>query len=214
MVILDENFNPIEPRLEYASFGERLAAHLLDALIITLPSYLLPIIFPWLYNALLESSKSGATVGKSVMGIRVTDMNGERIGFGPATGRFFGKILSVLTFFIGYFLMLFNTRRQTLHDMMAGTIVIRKDTGLPSRPPKTGRSWKAKSGDIETHLVRITEQGGRYVHISPLGERARDFALWQLADGKVDFSPEFGTTAYLEMQQYAEELLKNGEKVN
>jgi len=79
----------------------------------------------WLYFALLESGPAQATYGKRVLGLRVTDMAGERIGFGRASGRFFGKIVSGLTFYIGFMMAGFTERKQALHDMMAGTLVVR-----------------------------------------------------------------------------------------
>jgi len=48
----------------------------------------------WLYFALMESSAKGATLGKMALGLRVTDLSGNRISFGRATGRYFGKIVS------------------------------------------------------------------------------------------------------------------------
>ncbi|TAN00955.1 MAG: RDD family protein, partial [Rhodanobacteraceae bacterium] len=60
------------------------------------------IVLPWLYYALCESSKWQATPGKLALALRVTDSYGRRIGFGRATGRFFGKIISGLIFNIGY----------------------------------------------------------------------------------------------------------------
>jgi len=84
--------------------------------------------FAWLYSALLESSSRQATLGKMAFGIRVTDLNGQRIGFGRATGRYFGKIVSSITFGIGFVMAGFTRRRQALHDKIAGTLVLRKDT--------------------------------------------------------------------------------------
>ena len=80
------------------------------------------------YFVLLERSASGATIGKRLMGIRVVDKNGERIGFGRALGRFFAKILSSLPANIGYLLAAFTGRKQALHDFVAGTLVIDKAT--------------------------------------------------------------------------------------
>lgn len=77
----------------------------------------------WLYFAVMESSSLQATVGKLAMGVIVTDMNGERIGFGRATGRFFAKILSAMIFMIGYIMAAFTQCKQALHDMIAGTLV-------------------------------------------------------------------------------------------
>jgi len=86
---------------------------------------ILIVIGEWLYFALMESMK-GATLGKMALGIIVTDMNGNRISFGRATGRYFGKILSGLTFTIGYIMAGFTQQKQALHDMIAGCLVINK----------------------------------------------------------------------------------------
>jgi uncharacterized RDD family membrane protein YckC len=79
----------------------------------------------WLYYALMESMK-GATLGKMALGITVTDMQGNRISFGRATGRYFGKIISSLTMSIGYIMAGFTQRKQALHDLIAGCLVINK----------------------------------------------------------------------------------------
>ena len=79
----------------------------------------------WLYFALLESSARGATVGKMALSMRVTDLNGQRISFMRATGRYFAKFLSGLILSIGYIMVAFTARKQGLHDMIAGTLVMR-----------------------------------------------------------------------------------------
>ncbi len=79
----------------------------------------------WLYYALMESSYRQATLGKMAMGIIVTDMNGERISFLRATGRYFGKIISSMILYIGYLMAAFTERKQALHDMMASTLVLK-----------------------------------------------------------------------------------------
>lgn len=80
----------------------------------------------WLYSALLESSERQATVGKMALGLIVTDQSGGRIGFGRATGRYFAKILSGLILLIGFFMVGWTERKQGLHDMIAGTLVMKK----------------------------------------------------------------------------------------
>ncbi|MBT0666982.1 RDD family protein [Novosphingobium profundi] len=77
----------------------------------------------WLYFALMESSKFQGTVGKLAIGLIVTDVAGQRISFGRATGRYFGKILSGLILCIGYIMVAFTERKQGLHDILAGTLV-------------------------------------------------------------------------------------------
>jgi len=79
----------------------------------------------WLYFALMESSAKGATLGKMALGLRVTDLSGNRISFGRATGRYFGKIVSGMIFSIGYIMAGFTQQKQALHDIMAGCLVVR-----------------------------------------------------------------------------------------
>jgi uncharacterized RDD family membrane protein YckC len=86
---------------------------------------IISLICHWLYFALQESSSVRATVGKRVLGLKVTNMEGQRIGFGQASGRFFGKIISGLCLLIGYIMAGFTERKQALHDMLAGTLVVR-----------------------------------------------------------------------------------------
>jgi uncharacterized RDD family membrane protein YckC len=80
----------------------------------------------WLYYALLESSTWQATLGKKALGLEVTDVEGRRISFGRASGRFFAKIISTLILFIGFIMAGFTEKKQALHDIIAGTLVIRK----------------------------------------------------------------------------------------
>jgi uncharacterized RDD family membrane protein YckC len=80
----------------------------------------------YLYYALLECSAWQGTIGKKALGLYVTDMTGHRISFGRATGRFFGKIISSLILLIGFIMAGFTEKKQALHDMMAGCLVLRK----------------------------------------------------------------------------------------
>jgi uncharacterized RDD family membrane protein YckC len=85
------------------------------------------ILLPWLYYSLMESSVKRATLGKMALGIRVTDYGGNRISFGRATGRYFAKIISSLILLIGYIMAGFTEKKQALHDMIAGTLVVSGD---------------------------------------------------------------------------------------
>lgn len=87
---------------------------------------ILGIVIEWLYYALLESSAWQATIGKKTLGLEVTDIAGRRISFARATGRYFGKFVSVMTLWIGYIMAGFTAQKQALHDMMAGCLVMRK----------------------------------------------------------------------------------------
>ena len=79
----------------------------------------------WLYEALLSSSSWQGTIGKKILRLKVVDEAGNRIGFGRATGRFFAKILSSMFMCIGFIMIGFTERKTGLHDMLAGTRVLR-----------------------------------------------------------------------------------------
>ena len=131
---------------EYAGFWRRLLAAIIDGIILMVisavvafvwlspfygrPSALwggnLGILTAWLYYALMESSSIQATLGKMVLGICATDLEGNRISFGRATGRHFAKIISTVILFIGYIMAGFTAQKQALHDIIAGCVVIKK----------------------------------------------------------------------------------------
>jgi len=86
------------------------------------------LLLTWLYHALMESSEWQATLGKRVLGLVVTDMAGRRVSFGRATGRHFAKIITnMVPALIGYIMAGFTERKQALHDMIAGCLVLRRN---------------------------------------------------------------------------------------
>jgi uncharacterized RDD family membrane protein YckC/phage FluMu protein Com len=95
-------------------------------IILQLSSSLIGMMIGWLYEALMTSSANQATLGKMALGIIVTDLDGRRVSFGRATGRHFAKILSGCTLLIGYIIAAFTEKKQALHDLLAGTLVLRK----------------------------------------------------------------------------------------
>jgi uncharacterized RDD family membrane protein YckC len=80
----------------------------------------------WLYHTWMESSRYQATLGKIALGIIVTDLNGARISFARANARFFGKWISGMIMNIGYLMAAFTEKKQALHDILAGCLVILK----------------------------------------------------------------------------------------
>lgn len=80
-----------------------------------------------LYSTLMESSKLQATVGKLALGLKVTDLQGNKLDFVKALVRNLCKILSNFTLFIGYIMAGFTEKKQALHDMIASTLVLKKN---------------------------------------------------------------------------------------
>jgi uncharacterized RDD family membrane protein YckC len=141
---------PAKASMMYGGFWRRFFALLIDAVIL-LPLVFVSLIFLsstpgiidngaavllwyvfwglmfWGYSAGLESSSLQATLGKSALGIVVTDYRGQRVNFGRATGRHFGKWISALIAGIGYLMAGFTPRKQALHDMMSGSLVVKRD---------------------------------------------------------------------------------------
>jgi len=78
----------------------------------------------WLYYSLMESSAYQATLGKRLLGLKVTTLKGDPVSFGRASARFFAKILSSVLL-IGFLMAAFTAKKQALHDLIAGCVVIR-----------------------------------------------------------------------------------------
>ncbi|MGM0442437.1 MAG: RDD family protein [Elusimicrobiota bacterium] len=138
--------------MKYAGFWKRVAAALIDALITMFGGFvigfifgiimvaggikdpavlrgmgnILGIILAWLYYAVMESSPTQGTLGKMALGIKVTDLDENRVSFGKASGRYFGKFISTIILFIGFIMVAFTQKKQGLHDIMAGCLVVNK----------------------------------------------------------------------------------------
>lgn len=87
---------------------------------------LLGLLLGWIYSAAMESSPLQATLGKMALQIKVTDLDGARVSFGKATGRHFAKFVSALLLFGGFVMAAFTAKKQGLHDLMAGCLVVNK----------------------------------------------------------------------------------------
>lgn len=96
----------------------------------------------WLYNAGMESSSHQATLGKRAVGLKVTDLEGNRISFGKATVRYFFKYICIflvningipysvqgvvaIGYLVNFLFIPFNSKKQALHDIIAHTVVIK-----------------------------------------------------------------------------------------
>lgn len=138
--------------LEYAGAGRRLAACFIDTIVVSLLTGLGGVIFGLvivavyrggqlgpgvnimanvlglcmtaLYYGLCESSEAMASPGKRAMGLQVLSQDGERLSFGQALVRWLFQAVTVITLF-GLATIWFTDRRQTLHDILSRTVVVR-----------------------------------------------------------------------------------------
>ena len=100
----------------------------------------------WLYSTLLLVSRHQATLGMRAAGVFRTDLRGERLTFGRASALFGLRLLSYLFYGLGFFLQPFTVRRQTFHDMMARSVVLR---GRLPKAPASDAGQEGKAGDQE-----------------------------------------------------------------
>jgi uncharacterized RDD family membrane protein YckC len=87
---------------------------------------LLTTIIAILYWSIMESSKYQATVGKMALGLKVSDVDGQNLDFVKSLIRNVCKIISGMILGIGYIMAGFTERKQGLHDIIAGTLVVKK----------------------------------------------------------------------------------------
>ncbi len=133
----EENNPQVNDRLTYplASFGQRALAWLIDLLIMAAIGEALVRINPRLgndlsalvdlgYMVILLGGPFGQTVGAKVARVRVINLNGSKLGYLRATVRYLVSGISAIILGLGYLMMLRDAKRQTLHDKMAGSLVI------------------------------------------------------------------------------------------
>ena len=91
------------------------------------------ILISWLYFAILESSRWRATLGKRALGLYVTDLHGNQATFTRTTLRFASGRLLLHIPIIGFYYFLvdclsipFTQRKQAIHDVLAGCLVLRE----------------------------------------------------------------------------------------
>jgi uncharacterized RDD family membrane protein YckC len=131
----------VETRVEYAGFWIRFAALIIDRIILFVMQLIVNLMFgkdapvlvviSWMvlgliYYSVMESSQYQATIGKLAVGIKVGDREGEQLTWPNAAGRYLGKIISGITFCIGYMMAGWDEKNQALHDKMADTFVFYK----------------------------------------------------------------------------------------
>ena len=145
--------------MNYAGFWIRCGAHLIDFAILNLVELgleyaictplgvssfaqqvigvILSLALSWIYYIEIPLRR-GTTIAKQFFGIYVIDQKtGELFSRKQATIRLFGYLLSYALVGCGFLMVAFNPRKQGLHDILAGTLSIRRKKGEPMPPRKT-----------------------------------------------------------------------------
>ncbi|MBN2284760.1 MAG: RDD family protein [Deltaproteobacteria bacterium] len=82
---------------------------------------------------------TGQTPGKKLFGLRVVPLSGEPVTLGLGFLRWVGYLLSEVIFYLGFFWIALDARKQGWHDKLAATVVVRTRLGTPVRtgpPPR------------------------------------------------------------------------------
>jgi uncharacterized RDD family membrane protein YckC len=114
-----DDFRVVEVTVDGATEAQNKIEYSITGIVITLALI-------WGYYVGFEVSRYEATPGKIAMALRVTDLQGRRIGIIRSSIRHFAKLLTLATLSIGFFIAIFTRKRQTLHDLIAGCLVISK----------------------------------------------------------------------------------------
>ncbi|HIH19956.1 TPA: RDD family protein [Candidatus Micrarchaeota archaeon] len=119
---------------KYAGFIIRAAANLVDGIVVILLAlglFLIPIIgsvlviLMMLFYEIYFTGKDGATPGKKFMKLKVIRKDGVvPVGYDTAAIRVVGEIISNVLLYLGYLLIIFDERKQGLHDKLANTYVV------------------------------------------------------------------------------------------
>jgi len=78
-----------------------------------------------IYHIIMEASAKQGTYGKQILRIKVCDLQGYPISFAHSAGRNLARLVSIPTLFTGYLFSFFTKQQQCLHDIIAGTLVMK-----------------------------------------------------------------------------------------
>ena len=140
----------VVPLVAYGGFWRRFAASVVDAAVLFFPTATVRVVLGlspmsmldpesltswtaavfefgigWIYAGLLMRSPARGTLGMQVLDLEITDLHGNRVTLGRASWRYWAQLLTVCTLGVGYLIQLITPRRQTLHDIVSSTVVVR-----------------------------------------------------------------------------------------
>lgn len=132
---------------DYAGFWLRLGAYVIDFVILFIPILVLRNLFIenpnqsdglnvidqiinlgtwWIYYATCESSSIQGSLGKKIVGIKVVNLDGTKVSFLKATGRYWSMLISMVILGLGIIMIGFDTKKQGLHDKITNCLVVKR----------------------------------------------------------------------------------------
>jgi uncharacterized RDD family membrane protein YckC len=167
--------------MNYAGFWIRSAAAIVDLLFLIILSFLLffleetyrvlvQALLGFFYEVIFIGSSWQATPGKRIFKLRVVNVDFTQISYTKSAARYFSKFLSSVIFFIGFLVVFFSEKKQSLHDKLVDSVVIKKrhtdienielseqeKNNLSSDSPPNHGQWVMAGFDISGHIIRFS----------------------------------------------------------
>jgi uncharacterized RDD family membrane protein YckC len=138
----------------------------------------------YLYTAILQSGSKQGTCGQRVMGLQVIKKDGSAVTFGTASIRYFVSLVSSILFKIGYAIAIFTEKKQTLHDLAAGVVVIRRLSNVGQRVDNSAlRMSIADSSGFD-----LKTQSKTHLNMRPLTAQSTEEDMWAFASNEMSSS--------------------------
>ncbi|MCM1104974.1 MAG: RDD family protein [Clostridium sp.] len=234
--------------MQYATKAARMGAFLIDGIVVGVAmgiccaiSYVLGglvmLAGQMLYTGIMEGSRMHATIGKNLMGIVTVDENGQPLDYGKSFTRAICRLLSgTVTLGVGFLIGLFDEEGKALHDRIAGTRVITKESmgmsaaaygnkGLQQNGPQQAAPVRANTA-AQPKLVGVAGRyAGQAYLIGPQGlmlgrdQSACDFVFDSSATGisrthcKIQYNPQTGMFILYDLGSSYGTYLGNGVRV-
>lgn len=182
-----------------ASIGIRFLAAMIDGIILGIFNRIFLIVYPpaiwgfagvisFLYYGILEGSSMSATFGKSICGLIVVDEQGQPLSTSQGFLRALARMVTYITFGIGFLIAVFDEERKTTHDILAKTMVA--DKRYMTQQAGGLQNISKKSTSIQPYIVGLSGQvAGKSFPISQQGiligrdEASCDVVLPSYAEG-------------------------------
>jgi len=130
------------------------------------------------YFVALTGSPLQGTLGKRLAGVKVTDLSGNRIGLGRSVVRFAASVASVGLAGLGLAAAAWTAKRQALHDLLAGTLVVRSGAAAGeiagSRAPQVTWPGRIAFTGLIAAIALVVYAMGQYTQAVARRDAIRD----------------------------------------
>lgn len=171
------------------------------------------LLIDYLYSATLQSGTKQGTWGQRAMGFQVIKIDGSAVTFGTASIRYFVSLGSSIVLKVGYLIAIFTEKKQTLHDLAAGVLVVRKFSysgeisGNEIQPSSTASSIINKTSAQPMSILnskaltsQSTEEDIWAFASYEMNSRNRNEGLWAMSFASADGNEDKTKASYLKQR--------------